>query len=98
MCSVGEHATDGAVEDSRRGAVMEGTKLFGVDDVSLVKEVGIAELVPHVTTGNVDFLASDHNDLLAGEELLGHYGCQTTKEVALSIYDHWGGGEGRHVV
>lgn len=47
VCSVGEHATDGAVEDSRRGAVMEGTKLFGVDDMSLVKEVGIAELSNH---------------------------------------------------
>lgn len=39
---VGDHATDGAVEDSGWCAVVEGATLLGVDDVALVEEVGIA--------------------------------------------------------
>ena len=41
---VGNHSTDGAVEDFGGSAVMEGTRLLGVDNVALVEEVVVAEL------------------------------------------------------
>ena len=41
---MGDHASDGAVEDLGGSAVMEGTRLFRVDDVALVEEVVVTEL------------------------------------------------------
>jgi hypothetical protein len=41
---VRSHATDGSVEDFGGGSVMEGARLFRVDNMALVKEVVIAEL------------------------------------------------------
>ena len=41
---VGNHSTNGPVEDLGGSAVVEGTRLFGVDDVALVQEVVVAQL------------------------------------------------------
>lgn len=41
---VGSHSTDGSEEDFGRGAVMEGARLFRVDNMALVEEVVIAQL------------------------------------------------------
>ena len=41
---MGNHSTNGPVEDLGRSAVVEGTRLFGVDDVALVQEVVVAQL------------------------------------------------------
>lgn len=38
------HTAYGAVEDLRRGTVMEGSGLFGVHDMSFVQEVVVPEL------------------------------------------------------
>jgi hypothetical protein len=38
------HATNGPVKDLGRSAVMKGARLFGIDDMPLVKEVVITEL------------------------------------------------------
>ena len=38
------HATDGSEEDFGRRSVMEGARLFGVDDMTLVEEVVVPEL------------------------------------------------------
>ena len=48
---VGNHATDGAVEDLGGSAVMEGAGLFGVDDVALVEEVVVPQLREKIKTG-----------------------------------------------
>ena len=42
---VGDHTADGPVENLRRCAVVEGTRLFGVDNVAFMKEVVVAKLV-----------------------------------------------------
>lgn len=41
---VGSHATDGTEEDFGRRAVMEGARLFRVDDMALVEEVVVPQL------------------------------------------------------
>lgn len=41
---MGDHTADGAVEDARRSAVVEGTRLLRVDQVTLVQELVVAEL------------------------------------------------------
>lgn len=41
---VGDHAADRPVKDLRGSAVVEGTRLFGIDDMTLVQEVVVPEL------------------------------------------------------
>lgn len=41
---MGSHATDGTEKDFGRGAVMEGARLFRVDNMTFVKEVVVSEL------------------------------------------------------
>ena len=41
---MGDHATDGPVEDLGRSAVVEGARLFGVHNVALVEEVVVPQL------------------------------------------------------
>lgn len=41
---MGKHAADGFEEDARGRTVMEGTGLFGVDDMALVEEVVVSQL------------------------------------------------------
>lgn len=42
---VRKHTTDGSEEDAAWGTLVEGTKLLGVDQVALVKEVLVSELI-----------------------------------------------------
>ena len=41
---MGNHATDGPVEDLGRSAVVEGTGRFGVHNVTFMEEVVVAQL------------------------------------------------------
>ena len=41
---MGDHAADGTVEDLGRGAVVEGSGLFGIHDVAFVEEVVVSQL------------------------------------------------------
>lgn len=41
---MGDHTTNGLEEDAGRSAVMEGTRLLGVYDMSLVEEVVVPQL------------------------------------------------------
>ena len=84
---VGDHATDGLVEDAAGGAEVEGTTAGRVvtghlAEVGVVLQLGAEELA-----GHVEVLATDDNDLLAGEKLLGDDGSQATEKVALAVND-----------
>jgi len=68
---VRHHSPDGTEEDLGGSTVMERAGFFGVDDVAFVKEVVITELVAEEAAGDVNFLASYNDDLLAVEDLLG---------------------------
>lgn len=69
--------------------MMEGTRLLGVDNVALVKEVVVAQLVAEETARDIDLFAPHNNNLLSGKDLFGNDGGQATKKVTLSI-DHDG--------
>lgn len=84
---VGKHSADGLVEDARGSTVVEGTSLLGVDQVTLVEVGVVLQLVAEERAGDVDELGSDNNDLLAGEELLGQGGGETTEKVSLAVND-----------
>lgn len=86
---VGKHASDGLVEDARGSTVVEGTGLLGVDQVALVQVSVVLQLVAEERARDVDELGSHNNDLLAGEELLGQGGGETTEEVSLAVNDVW---------
>ena len=47
---MGNHTSDGLVEDTGRRSVMEGTGLFRVDQMSLVQELVVSELWTGVET------------------------------------------------
>lgn len=64
---------------------MEGTRLLGVDNVALVKEIVVAQLVAEETARDIDLLAPNNNNLLARESLFGNDGGQATEKVALAI-------------
>ena len=53
-------------------------------------------LVPEEAAGDVDLLASDYNNLLPVQNLLGDNGRKPAKEVALAINDDGARGEGGH--
>jgi hypothetical protein len=76
---------------------MEGTGLLGVNDMPLVQVGVVSELVPEERTGAVDLLASNNSNLLAGKDLLGDDGGQSTEQVALAVNDNRLGREGRHL-
>jgi len=82
---VGDHATDGLVEDSGRSAEVEGTTTGGVvsgdlSEVGVVLELGAEEL-----SRDVEGLTADDNDLLTAKELLGDNRGESAKEMALAI-------------
>ena len=66
---VGDHTADGLVEDARRSTVVEGTGLLGVDNVTLVEVGVVLELVTEERARDVDLLATDDRNLLAGKDL-----------------------------
>jgi len=84
---VGDHTTDGLVEDSGRSAEVEGTTTGGVvsgdlSEVGVVLELGAEEL-----SRDVEGLTTDNNDLLTAKELLGDNGGESAKKMALAIDD-----------
>lgn len=66
---VGNHSSDGLVQDLGRSSVVERTGLLRVDNVPLVEVSVVPQLVSEKGTRNVDLLASDDRDLLAREDL-----------------------------
>lgn len=84
---VGDHATDGLVEDSGRSTEVERTSAGGVVSGDL-SEVGVVlELRAEELARDVESLATDDNNLLAAKELLGDNGGESAKEMALAIDD-----------
>ena len=45
---MGDHTTDGPVENLGRSAVVEGAGLFGIHDMALVEEIVVPQLKPRV--------------------------------------------------
>lgn len=85
---VGDHTTDGLVEDSGRSTEVEGTTAGGVVSGDL-SEVGVVlELRAEELAGDVQGLTADNNDLLTAQELLGDNGGESAKEMALAIDDN----------
>jgi hypothetical protein len=93
---VGNHATDGLVEDARRGAEVEGTTTGRVVSRHLAEVGGVLELSAEELSGDVEGLAADDNNLLTAQKLLGDNRGQTAKEMALAINDD-DRLEGRHL-
>lgn len=58
-------------------------------------ETTATHLVPEEAAANVDLLATDDDDLLARESLLGNYGGQPTEQVSLPVDDDGSRGERR---
>lgn len=83
---VSNHAPDGPPEDLGRGSVVVGT-MGGPDVRALLQERKVLQLVAEERAGDVDLLATDHNEALAVEDLLGDDGSQTTEKVAATIDD-----------
>lgn len=92
---VGDHATDGLVEDSGGGTEVEGTSAGGVVSGHLSKVGVVLELRAEELARDVERLAADNNDLLTAKELLGDNGGKAAKEMALAIDDD-NRLEGRH--
>jgi hypothetical protein len=84
---VGNHTTDGLVEDTRRSAEVEGTTTGRVVSRHLAEVGGVLELRAEELAGDVEGLAADNNDLLTAQKLLGDNRGQTAKEMALAIND-----------
>jgi len=93
---VGQHPADGLEENARWRAVMEGSRLLGVDNVALVQEVMVPQLVPEEAAADINLLASDHNDLLPRESLFGDNRRQTTQQVPFAVNDDRGRRERGH--
>lgn len=79
-----DHASDGAVEDARRGAEVEGTTLR-VDEAALAQEGHVLELVAEEGPRHVDLLAAHDSHFLAREQLLGSNRSETPQQMALGI-------------
>ena len=93
---VGNHATDGLVEDAGGSAEVEGTTTSGVVSGDLAHVGGKLELSAEELARDVEGLGADNNDLLTVKELLGHNAGKTTKEVTLAVDDD-NRLEGRHL-
>ena len=83
---VGEHATDGALEDLGGAALVVGATA-GVGVALLVHEGAEFDLVPVERARDLEGLAADSHDLLPAEELLGDNGSSTAHEVAAEVND-----------
>lgn len=80
---VGDHTSNGLVEDSRGGSEMEGS-VGSVESSSLSQVGGVLELGSEKLLGDVKSLASHDDNVLAVEDLLGNGGGESTEEVSLS--------------
>jgi len=83
---VGNHTTDGLVENPGGGTEVEGTVSL-VETGSLAEVCMILQLSTEEFAGNVQRLAADNDDLLAVQKLLGDGRSQTTKEMSFTIND-----------
>jgi len=90
---VRDHAANATQQDLVRGALMEGTFLRVVRGLLLL-EGAVLELVTVQGTRDVGVLASDQNDGLAVEELLGDGGRQASQKVTLAVNDCFFGEHG----
>ncbi|KAI6771083.1 hypothetical protein HG531_009938 [Fusarium graminearum] len=98
---VGDHATDGLVEDSGRSAEVEGTYIESMTVVQCSgngfdspPRVGLYRVIfrrhtlgAEELSGDVKGLTTDDNNLLTAKELLGDNGGESAKEMALAIDD-----------
>lgn len=80
---VGDHTSNGLVEDSRGGSEMEGT-VGSVESSSLSQVSGVLKLGSEKLLRDVQGLTSHNDNVLAVEDLLGNGGCQSTEKVSLS--------------
>jgi hypothetical protein len=80
---VGDHTSNGLVEDSRGGSEMERT-VSSVESGGLSQVSGVLELGSEKLLGDVKSLASHNDNVLAVEDLLGNGGGESTEEVSLS--------------
>ena len=81
-----DHATDGTPDHARGRSEVEGS-LAGIGVHALVAELGILGLVTDEGSADDHLLATDEDDLLAGEEFLGHNGAQAAMEVVAAVDD-----------
>lgn len=81
---VGEHTANSAPENFARGTEVV-RALAGIRGRLLAKEGVVLELVAEEGPGDVEFFATDDDDALAGQQLLGNDGCEAAEQVALSI-------------
>lgn len=84
---VGNHTSDGLVEDSGRGSEVEGTVGLVVSS-GLSQVVVVLQLVSEKLTRDVQGLASHDDNLLTVQQLLGNNRGQTTQQVALTVDDN----------
>lgn len=82
---VGNHATDGLVEDSGGSTEVEGTTTGRVETGGLAEVGVVLELSAEELARDVESLSADNDDLLTLEELLGDNTGQTAEQVALAI-------------
>lgn len=85
---VGNHATDGLVENPGGCAEMEGTTPGRVVTCDLAQVVVVLDLSTEELAGDVEFFAAHYDDLLTVEELLGNNTGKTAEKMAFAINDH----------
>jgi hypothetical protein len=79
--------SDGPSEDHGGRTVMKGTPQR-LHVAPQAQELQVLELVPVEVSAHVDALATDHDDLVAVQEELGHDGAESAHEMAAAIDDH----------
>lgn len=84
---VGDHATDGLVEDSGGSTEVEGTSAGGVVTGHLSQVGVVLEFCTEELARDVERFTADNNDLLTAEELLSDNAGKSAKEMALAIDD-----------
>jgi len=89
---VGQHAADGAIEDSGGCPVVERAS-FGVDQTPFAEIIHVLELIAVKTSGNVDSLAPDDDDSLSLKEGLGDDRGEATEQMTSAIDDQGFGGK-----
>ena len=79
-----DHATDDAPEHARRSAKVKGAA-SGVHNASLSQVIVILELVAEMAATQAQSLASDNNNFLSIQQMLGNNTGKSTNQVILSI-------------
>jgi hypothetical protein len=79
---VRNHATDSAIEDLARSALVERTS-GRLDVTTLAQEGQVLQLRAMEVAGDIDLLAANHHDLLAQKKLFGNCRRESAENVAL---------------